>query len=78
MNIYRVWFQKERKNYQQIFGNRATAIGYACAISENKDINFVSVREFGCNEDEGIFEEGNIMYEYGDFDGEATEWGYVL
>lgn len=78
MNIYRVWFQKEKKNYQLIFGNRETAIWYACAISENKDINYVFVREFGCNEDEGIFEEGDVVYEYGDFDGEVTEWGYVL
>ena len=36
------------------------------------------MREFGCDEDEGIFEEGDAVYEYGDFDGEVTEWGYVL
>lgn len=78
MRIYRVWYQKEKKNYQNIFGNRETAISYANGISKNKDINFVLVREFGCDEEEGIFEEGNIVYEYGDFDGNAIEWGYVI
>ena len=78
MEIYRVWYQKEKKNYQVIFGNKDTAMGYAIGISENKDINFISIREFGCNEDEGIFEEGNLIYEYGEYDGDVLDWEYVM
>lgn len=80
MKIYRVWYQKteENKDYQIIFGNIDTAKSYAEGISGNENINFVSVREFGCDDEEGVFEEGNIVYEYGDFNPLTEGWGYVM
>ena len=77
MKIYRVWYQKDGKDYQGIFGNMDTAKAYADGIIENEDINFVHVREYVATDD-GVFVQGEQIYEYGDFDPLTTEWGYVI
>lgn len=77
MKIYRVWYQKEGKDYQAIFGNVDTAKAYADGIIENEDINFVHIREYVATDD-GIFQQGAEICEYGMFDPLTEGWGYVM
>lgn len=78
MSIYRVWYQNydDWKNYQVLFSDKESALSYAEGISNNEDINFVQVREL--NADEGTFKYGANLYEYGNFNARAEEWGYVI